>query len=256
MEVWGINIRGQFLKDKKDLEEELLDLELLEEIQPLHTEQLARRGYINTLLPGKYSEEEDFWHKRSSENWILKGDNNTEFFHRVANGRRRKNVIFSLQHLGQQIRGTPELLNHATQFYKELFGPAEGFHCHLREDMWVPQEQLSDAENIELNRPFHEEEIKYIIDSMEKNKAAGPDGFPIEFYQQCWPIIKDDMVRLFADFDKDKVDLSRINYGIITLIPKGSEADVIQKYRPICLLQVLFKFFFQRFDSQIRAFDA
>lgn len=222
-----------------------MDLELLEEIQPLHTEQLARRGHINTLLLGKYSEEEDFWHKRSSENWILKGDNNTEFFHRIANGRRRKNVIFSLQHLGQQIRGTPELLNHATHFYKELFGPAEGFHCHLREDMWIPQEQLSDAENIELNRPFDEEEIKYIIESMEKNKAAGPDGFPIEFYQQCWPIIKDDMVKLFADFDKNKVDLSRINYGIITLIPKGAEADVIQKYRPICLLQVLFKFFFK-----------
>lgn len=78
---------------------------------------------------------------------------------------------------------------------------------------------------------------------MEKNKAAGPDGIPIEFYQTCWEIIKEDMMHLFSDFHAGTVDMSRINYGIITLIPKGADADAIQKYRPTCLLQVLFKYF-------------
>jgi hypothetical protein len=78
---------------------------------------------------------------------------------------------------------------------------------------------------------------------MEKNKAAGPNGFPIEFYQSCWEIVKDDLVAVFQDFHQHKIDLSRINYGIITLIPKGDDATTIQKYRPICLLQVLFMIF-------------
>ena len=77
----------------------------------------------------------------------------------------------------------------------------------------------------------------------KKNKAAGPDGFPIEFYQACWPIVKHDMLKVFSDFFHHKIDISRINYGIITLIPKGDDANVIQKFRPICLLQVLFKIF-------------
>ncbi|XP_071680257.1 uncharacterized protein [Lolium perenne] len=47
----------------------------------------------------------------------------------------------------------------------------------------------------------------------------------------------------FNDFHRHRIDLKRINYGIITLIPKGPEADKIQKFRPICLLQVLFKIF-------------
>jgi hypothetical protein len=78
---------------------------------------------------------------------------------------------------------------------------------------------------------------------MEKNKAAWPDGFPIQFYQACWDIIKRDIMAVFHDLYEHKIDLASINYGIITLIPKGDDVDRIQKYRPICLLQVLFKIF-------------
>jgi hypothetical protein len=41
-----------------------------------------------------------------------------------------------------------------------------------------------------LNEPFSKEEIQSAINSMVKNKASGPDGIPVEFYQACWPIIK------------------------------------------------------------------
>ena len=33
----------------------------------------------------------------------------------------------------------------------------------------------------------------------------------------------------------------RINYGIITLLPKVQDAEKIQQYRPICLLNCLYK---------------
>jgi hypothetical protein len=34
-----------------------------------------------------------------------------------------------------------------------------------------------------------------------------------------------------------------LNFGVITLIPKVNEANQIQKYKPICLLNVSFKIF-------------
>lgn len=37
------------------------------------------------------------------------------------------------------------------------------------------------------------------------------------------------------------MDISRLNYGIITLIPKVSDASKIQQFRPICLLNRLYK---------------
>jgi hypothetical protein len=76
---------------------------------------------------------------------------------------------------------------------------------------------------------------------MEINKAAGPDKIPIEFYQTCWEIVKYDIIQLFDEFFKGKIGISRINYGIITLLPKRSDASSIQQYRPICLLNCIYK---------------
>jgi hypothetical protein len=48
-------------------------------------------------------------------------------------------------------------------------------------------------------------------------------------------------MHVFTDLFEHKIDLDRINYGIITSIPKSANADIIQKFGPICLLQVFFK---------------
>jgi hypothetical protein len=92
-----------------------------------------------------------------------------------------------------------------------------------------------------LIRPFSEEEIKEALFQMEKNKVVGPDNIPVEFYQACWGIIKKDIVDIFDDFHQGKLDVSRINYGTITLLAKVPHANKIQQYRPICLLNCLYK---------------
>ncbi|WVZ74625.1 hypothetical protein U9M48_022786 [Paspalum notatum var. saurae] len=78
---------------------------------------------------------------------------------------------------------------------------------------------------------------------MEHNKAPGPDGFPPEFYQVFWNIINPDLMALFAELHKETLELNRLNFGNIILIPKVGDASKIQQYRPICLLNVSFKIF-------------
>jgi len=39
------------------------------------------------------------------------------------------------------------------------------------------------------------------------------------------------------------LDLFNLNFGVITLIPKLQEVKMIQRYRPICILNVSFKIF-------------
>jgi hypothetical protein len=51
--------------------------------------------------------------------------------------------------------------------------------------MWRGQEKVSEEDNEKLIKPFAEKEIKYALFQMKKNKAAGPDKIPIEFYQSC-----------------------------------------------------------------------
>jgi hypothetical protein len=149
--------------------------------------------------------------------------------------------MFSLKDGANDIKGTPALLEHATNFYKNLFGPVTDVGVRLDDNIWEENEnwmKLTGNSWI-----FLLQEIHQVIDQMERNKAAGPDGIPVEFSQHCWGIVKDDIMRMFNDFHNHQIKLERINYGIITLIPKCDGDEIIQKYRPICLLQVLFKIF-------------
>jgi hypothetical protein len=39
------------------------------------------------------------------------------------------------------------------------------------------------------------------------------------------------------------LDITRLNYGVITLIPKVKDVNNVKQYMPICLLNVSFKIF-------------
>lgn len=139
------------------------------------------------------------------------------------------------------IDGDDNLLRHASEYYADLFGLPIEYNIQIDSSLWDGIPMVSDEENSWLCRPFTEKEIKDALDLMEKNKAAGPDKIPIEFYQSCWNIIKNDIVQLFYDFHNLRVDISRLNYAIITLLPKIKEASRIQQFRPIYLLNCIYK---------------
>jgi hypothetical protein len=48
---------------------------------------------------------------------------------------------------------------------------------------------------------------------------------------------------MVRDFNENKLDLKRLNYGVITLVPKLKDADTIKQSMHICLLNVDFKIF-------------
>jgi len=76
---------------------------------------------------------------------------------------------------------------------------------------------------------------------MATDKAPGPDGFTIEFFKACWPIIKADLFNLIKNFHRTKRVLPAINATFLTLIPKPDHTDSPDKFRPIALCNVLYK---------------
>jgi hypothetical protein len=124
-------------------------------------------------------------------------------------------------------------------------------HCHtpeennfsLVEDYRNDIPQVSREENDILASTFTEQEVKTAIFQLEHNKAPGLDGFPAEFYQAFWEIIKGELMTLFHEFHKGDLPLFSFNFRIITLLPKEKEAKQIQQFRSICLLNVSFKIF-------------
>ena len=148
-----------------------------------------------------------------------------------------------MDHEDGVIEGQNNLKTYITQFYKELFGEPENSHFSLAEEWIQDIPQVTREENNILSRPFSEKEIKDAIFQMERNKALGPDGFPTEFYQNFWDIIKYDMLQMFEDLHRCDLPLFSLNFGVITLIPKIQDENLIQQYRPICLLNVSYKIF-------------
>jgi hypothetical protein len=124
-----------------------------------------------------------------------------------------------------------------------LFGASAPSNISLVDDMVQDIPQISTAENEILTARFSEEEVYEAISQMELNKAPGPDGFSAEVYQIFWEVIKKDLMALFTQFSKGEFPLDKLNFGVITLLPKKKDAVQIQQYRPICLLNVCFNFF-------------
>jgi endonuclease/exonuclease/phosphatase family metal-dependent hydrolase len=91
---WGDNLRGHTKKYRLILKEELAGIERAEEEEILTATNLGRKHFIQAELMRLIEEEEMYWHKRSNENWLLKGDNNTGYFHRKANGKKGK-ILYS-----------------------------------------------------------------------------------------------------------------------------------------------------------------
>jgi hypothetical protein len=63
------------------------------------------------------------------------------------------------------------------------------------------------------------------------------------FYQKFWDLVKNDLLELFSDFHKDKLDLCRLNFALRTIIPKEKDARTMSKFRSISPLDCSYKMF-------------
>jgi hypothetical protein len=53
------------------------------------------------------------------------------------------------------------------------------------------------------------------------------------------------------DFYLERLDLARLNYGVITLVPKVTDANNVKQFRPIYLLNVSFKLFTKLINDRL-----
>jgi hypothetical protein len=115
----------------------------------------------------------------------------------VANGKRRKTRIFRLEQEEGVVEGDEQLRDYITKYYKNLFGASQTSDLTLNESLVEDIPQLTSSESEKLMAEFSEKEVREAIFQMKHNKATGPDGFPAEFFQVFWSLIKDDLMAMF-----------------------------------------------------------
>ena len=55
---------------------------------------------------------------------------------------------------------------------------------------------------------------------MEGDKALGPDGFAMAFFQKCWSVVEIDVMAFFDHFHKSSKFERSLNASFLSLIPK------------------------------------
>jgi hypothetical protein len=172
------------------------------------------------------------------EKFINEGDENSRYFHLIAKGKKRRVNILSLVHEENIVSADDDINKVATDFYKDLFGPSPMSSINMSN---FHMNSLSEEDRILLTAPFSIEEIKLVVFSLKHNSAPGPDGIPAEFFQDFWDLIHIELWNLFKDFYDGVLDIKRLNFGLVTLIPKVDNPTDMRNFRPICLLNVCYK---------------
>ncbi|XP_071677031.1 uncharacterized protein [Lolium perenne] len=136
-----------------------------------------------------------------------------------------------------------EITTHIYSFYKGLFAAGPRTGVALVADLWPARAWVSDEENAALTLPFLPTEVRGALEGMKPSSAPGLDGLPVVFFQKFWAKLQETIMPMFQEFYVGTLDMGRLNYGVITLIPKVVGATDIRQFRPITVINVIQRLF-------------
>ena len=237
---WGANHGSEAKHAREAIIAEIKALDEQADSRSFLEAEWAHRYALENQVLAILREEEEYWRRRRGDKWVTKGGANTGYFHAFANGRKRKCSILRLQSNQGLLVSQADIVAHIYDFFLNLLGTDEEKHLQLRVDFWGEEGRVSQAENDLLALTFSTEEIDEAVGAMKIDTAPGPDGWPVVFFRRFWPMFKDLFYGIINGFALGTVDVPRLNYGVISLIPKVKGADTIKQYRPITLINLPF----------------
>jgi hypothetical protein len=98
-----------------------------------------------------------------------------------------------------------------------------------------------------------EEEVWEVVRKMKGDKAPGPDGFSMAFFQKCWEVIKKDIMAVFKEFHETGKFEKSLNTTFVALIPKKAGAMEIKDFRPISLISGVYKIISKVLTSRLNS---
>jgi hypothetical protein len=142
--------------------------------------------------------------------------------------------------IGDSISSNPaEIGEHVVQFYQDLFSEKHRWRPRLDD---LSFDGILESEARWLERAFEEEEeVRKVVFAMNGDKALGPDGFTMAFFQACWEVLRLDIMEVFSDFHAREVFEKSLNVSFIALIPKIPGAISLKDFRPISLVGGIYK---------------
>ena len=176
--------------------------------------------------------------------WARVGDRCTKEFFEYHEGLKRPTPITQMLE-GETILSTQgELEQHILSFYEKLYSRDEQVenNTEAREDCFrYIKQTVTEEQNKELLRPLILEEVTNAVQQLPTGKAPGADTIPAEFYQELWDDIEFDIFNFVAEAINQAYITDELNTSKIALLPKSADRLRVQNFRPISLLNTLYK---------------
>ena len=118
--------------------------------------EIGERAMVRSQIQNLLSLEEVSWRQKSRMLCIKEGDNNTKFFYKVANSRRRYNNISMLEVDGVMYEDELEMADQVVQFYKNLYKETEEWRPFVE---GLEFDQIEGLERDWLEWRFEQEEV-------------------------------------------------------------------------------------------------
>lgn len=119
---WNKESFGVLSQFKASIQREIEDIDRLEQEGLLSKEALGRRIVKRGELEKVLLKEEVLWREKSRVTWVKEGDGNTKFFHKVANGKRNRSFINSLENdQGVSCHNINSILEEIVRFFGNLY---------------------------------------------------------------------------------------------------------------------------------------
>ncbi|GKV50472.1 hypothetical protein SLEP1_g57172 [Rubroshorea leprosula] len=180
---WNKEVFGNMETQFKNVAEKVERIDLKNEVVDLEGSEVKQRKEGFQQIWDMLRLREAIWKQKSRSDWVKLGDQNTRYFHKVANGRKALNSIQGIMSDGHWVEEPIMVKKEVMSYFRKLF----------QEESWdwpkpsnIDFKKISEEQMVWLERPFTVEEIEEGLKSCDGSKAPGPDGFGFGVKWRGW----------------------------------------------------------------------
>ncbi|KAE8710201.1 Anaphase-promoting complex subunit 2 [Hibiscus syriacus] len=152
--------------------------------------------------------------------------------------RNRINTISSLEVAEDVISDPEQLRGFVFEYFKDNYNSKSTLQV---DGMDLNFAKLTDEQKNILEVKISEQEVWETVFQSDSAKAPWPDGFTMGFFKKFWSTLKSYIMKFVEDFYNGRNWEHGVNHAFLTLIPNIRNPEGIEDYRPISLVDSLYK---------------
>jgi len=180
--------------------------------------------------------------QQSKAKCIGLADECTRMFMSRIKQRKAITCIFHIRDTnGQRVEGFEAVSEVMISFYKDLLGKNDYHRTSV--DPLVIEARLSLIleQQLQLCKPFNNNDIKHVLFSIPNHKSPCLDGFSSGFYKACWDDIGPLVCNAINEFFSEGHLPNFYGQTKLILLPKINNPEKAQDFRPISCCNIVYK---------------